>query len=140
MRTYASGSQAADDTADVIKFDEEDFDLGSDFDTSTYRFTAPRTGYYQINASIRARFFSSSGDSLRVAVWKNGADELTRNKVYGANTAYEHILSLSDIQYLNANDYLDLRTIMNGGGTATIGGQDPAADHPYTFLSVAQLL
>ena len=44
---------AADNSQTVIQFNNEQFDTNGDYDTSNYRFTAPVTGIYQFNLTLR---------------------------------------------------------------------------------------
>jgi hypothetical protein len=41
-----------DDVNDVVEFDDEHFDQGSNFNVGTYTFTAPVTGKYQFNVTL----------------------------------------------------------------------------------------
>jgi len=38
---------------DAVEFDTVTYNIGSDFDTGTYKFTAPETGYFSISTSTR---------------------------------------------------------------------------------------
>lgn len=51
---YLSADQTdiTDTTFTKINFDTELYDVGTDFDTTNHRFTAPATGYYQVDLNI----------------------------------------------------------------------------------------
>lgn len=98
----------------LMSFSIENFDVASNFDTGTYKFTAPVDGYYEVNARI---------------TW----DATAAGKVYGA---YLHVNNsgvsvcyaasdvtgtimpscvISDILKLTANDYVTLKGYHNTG-------------------------
>ena len=59
----------------TIQFQTERFDLNSDYDTSTYTFTAPVTGKYQLNANVRLNALDSSASYYIIYI-------VTSNKNY----------------------------------------------------------
>ena len=62
---YLSASQTVtDNTESTITFNTEAFDLGSAFNTSTYSYTPPSTGYYYFEVSLM--FKGNANDNL----WK----------------------------------------------------------------------
>jgi len=135
-RAYASGTQSVDGTA-VVNLDLENFDLGSDFDTSTHRFTAPRSGYYQISACIHYSAVQT-GASVTAHIQKNGSTPVLSSAQ--SNAEVPMTLTIADILYLNAGDYIELMA-ETSGGTATVYGVSGANYvGAYTHLAVSQLL
>ena len=76
VRAYLAADQEniADDTWTKVTLDTENYDTGADFDSTTkYRFTAPVTGYYQINAMIRWVNTDAGTYAYHGAIYTNGA-------------------------------------------------------------------
>lgn len=72
-RAYLSSSQSiTNDSWTKVNFDTESFDLGSDYDTSNYRFTAPVSGYYQV--SIAYEWDNTEVTGLYGAIYVNGSE------------------------------------------------------------------
>ena len=107
---------------------QNNFDVGGDFNTTTYRFVAPVTGKYQFNAFIYS-FNSDSVNAFRV--YKNGA------ALYGVGTgaydfqggqsgAVDETIAGSIIIDLAASDYIDLRS---SGGSDYYGTHSHFSGH-----------
>jgi hypothetical protein len=68
-----SGVQSIpNNTITTIEFDTEVFDIGSDYNTGTYTFTCPVTGYYHFTAGAGI-VDVSDGNGVQVYIFKNGA-------------------------------------------------------------------
>ena len=54
FKAYLSSNQLnfTDDSWITVQFDTEDFDVNNDFNTNTYTFIAPATGYYYLAATV----------------------------------------------------------------------------------------
>ena len=79
-----NGNQTLSDGANtVIAFDVSRFDIGSNYSTSTYRFTAPKAGRYFFTTQCRIDN-ASSGGYLRCYFGVNGISG------YGGNTGYDY--------------------------------------------------
>ena len=96
----------------TVKYDTERFDLGSDFDTSNYTFTAPVTGKYYLHAQVYVNTIDSSATyySLRID---------TSNKDYISIYNYTH----SDLNYITFQ--IDVLADMDASDTATVGVLQP---------------
>ena len=100
----------------TIVFDTEDFDIGSNYDTSNGRFTAPVAGIYYFSFdSLPCE--NTSGNSLAAAsaMWfqfrKNGAEvAATSQRGYAVTTssAQYNTVSRVEIMQLSANDYIQV--------------------------------
>ena len=121
----------------MIQLNAESFDLGNDFDASTHRFTAPRTGYYQVNAGVLYTSLGTDIDTIVTAIEKNGTAPWVVAKESSRQDEVVH--TIADIMYLNANDYIELFNDYSGptGAAVTIYGNSYGI---YTYLSVSQLL
>jgi hypothetical protein len=93
-----------------VNFDVETFDTNSAFDSTTnYRFTAPKTGYYQINACVTWSP-ATQGEVFGIRLMKNGTTVVSsyfpsqpyRADSNGFGGTY------SDIVYLAATDTIHI--------------------------------
>lgn len=106
--TGASGVQGS------LVFNEEDFDIGSNYDTSNGRFTAPIAGIYYF--AFDALVCNSTAGALganaytRVRFIKNGSGGLFSQFSYNftGTTQYNTINRIDCIQ-LSANDYVQVK-------------------------------
>lgn len=90
-----------------VPFDDITFDPAGCFSLVTSRYTAPSTGYYQVNTSILFAVSATGTYTESVAfVYKNGVAALEAV----SNAAVENYVgnTISDIMALNATDYLEL--------------------------------
>jgi len=96
-------------TGTVVPFNSETLDVGNNFSTSTYRFTAPVTGKYEFHWSYACNLASNT--VYRTYLWINGTrrvDTQLRNDNSKTGSAYSwgsRVMILG----LNANDYVELR-------------------------------
>ena len=90
-------------------WDNEIFDVGGNFDSSTdYDFTAPVTGYYQINANVTLR--DLVGGFVKMYLYKNGSaytGAFSENESEGTEDRYT--LYLNEVVELDATDTVDIR-------------------------------
>lgn len=96
-------------TATKLTFwDNEIFDVGSNFDSTTnYRFTAPVTGYYQFNCSVQFRDLGSGQAYLYF--YKNGSAYTgARAEAKTDATIDRWQLNLNDVIQLNAAEYVEV--------------------------------
>ena len=96
------------------------FDIGSNFNTSTYRFTAPVAGRYGFLLVSYAKIASAGGNS----VWKlrvNASDRQYSEYQNPAATAYLSV-SAQAIFNLSAGDYVDVA--FSGSQTYYAGSQE----------------
>lgn len=101
-----------------INLDSVIFDVGSNFDTSTFKFTAPVTGLYRIKGVV---YFTSVIATHRylTALYKNGIAF-----VYSAghsSLAEDLSVAVDALVFLTANDYIELYAQpVVGGGVNTV--------------------
>jgi|TARA_Y100000031_G_C8137869_1_gene346151 hypothetical protein len=126
--TMSSSQSLPNNTYTIMEFDTESFDVGSNFDTSTYKFTAPVAGKYYFNAAMRSSSSHSSDDDL--AIYKGSssyAQESQFNQVSGpAYVTVSNTMNISCIMDMAASDtasvYANTETgpwTMGNGSTAT---------------------
>lgn len=99
-----------------ILMDTEEYDVGSDFDTGNYRFVAPVSGYYQINASIE--FTQLIADKIYYAfIYVNGASvkrAIGMPPVAGGGNDFLNF-NICDCPYVVAGQYIELYVYVNVG-------------------------
>lgn len=94
----------------IVPLDTENYDPGSNFDTSTYRLTAPVTGYYYCNAGVTYVGSSVVSNKRYSMILKiNGVNA----QYYNLHAAVTDWLSLrtTDILYIEKDQYLEVYAI-----------------------------
>ena len=94
------------------------FDNGSNFSTSTGRFTAPVTGYYHFTHHMRVD--AANGSYLYTSILENSGDLVSRD-LRSISTTYQ-TLHNSGNAYLAANDYLYVQFHVVGDSSVNIDG------------------
>ena len=107
-RAYLNAAQSISSGAlRKVNLDAENYDLGSNYDTTNYRFTAPVTGYYQVNATVGISNLDAAGDVLVVAIYVNGAD-YSESRTYAGAANNDPQSSISDLVPVTAGQYIEL--------------------------------
>jgi hypothetical protein len=131
-RVYLSSGQSIPDSSETqIQFDSEDWDLNSEFDTSTYKFKAKQAGKYQVN--LQVSLDDNSGDGY-IAIRKNGENVVYHKFEQSAFTSSGICFNVSDIIDLALNDTLEARVYQSSGASMNL---DPTSS--YTFLSMIKV-
>jgi len=89
-----------------IPFNNAEVNIGNHFNTSTFRFTAPVAGMYQINTSL---FSLSAAGRVSIKV-NNGPKYNSQNLSDSGSWAWAGTI------YLNANDYVTIGDWQSSGG------------------------
>lgn len=114
---YCSGSTTiTTGGATKIAFATEDFDIASNYDTSTSRFTAPIAGKYRFNVSIIVS--GNLGANAELYFTKNGTKE---KSVYYhvSDPNVVHLIHGSIVLSLAANDYVEVYAYNDSGSSRT---------------------
>lgn len=120
-------------TGTKVLLDAVSFDVGGNFDLVNHRFIAPADGYYQVNGAVR--YGSVTVDKrYYVMLSKNGSSQ-AQSIGHSAETG-NVAPSVSDIIYLEKNQYVELFVYHTGGVDAV----DLVEADQNTFLSVAGTL
>ena len=108
FRAYMSAAQTiSGSTFTKLNFNTEVFDINSNYDTATYRFTPTVAGYYQITASV---YFAGT---YQLYIYKNGIVDASGQYL----NATGH--SASSLVYLNGSlDYVEAYFYGNAVTTA----------------------
>ena len=130
-RAYLGTAQnnIAANTNVTITLQTENYDVGSDFNTGTYRFVAPVNGYYAVSACVG---FSTIADqkTYQAILNYNGTDG-AYSMVSSSGTGPIR-LQISDITYLTAGQYIELQ----GRTNDTSGAVDFIAASASTYMAV----
>lgn len=116
----------ADSTATKAQFDTEDYDYGSNFNTSTNRFVAPYTGIYHFDAF--GYNTGTAANNSQIMFYVNGS----LRKSFGNGSSGGDFESNRNMQgsydiALNATDYVEVYFLWNtsgspGGSNSLAGG------------------
>ena len=108
----------ATSTNHTVIFSQEVFDIGSNFDTSTYTFTAPVTGKYFFNAMFRIEALDTGSSYLQVVLM--GSNRNTT--MFTLSEIQHHMSADSEISFsgatvldMDANDTAYLRIRIQAG-------------------------
>lgn len=115
LSSSSSNISIAATSTEIIDFDTKSFDTHAAVTAgASWKFTAPRTGYYRISSSIVLSAVAVS-KSLYLFMYKNGS-QAGKSFVLTAATADCGITYAGMVQ-LNAGEYVDIR-IYNGDASA----------------------
>lgn len=133
-RAYLNAAQAHTPTGTwvVLGLNAENWDLGSEFNTGTYRFTATVSGYYQVNGGID--FASNSVGFRGIGFHKNGVG-WSYGSFHNATSGSGTRLGYSDAIFLAADDYVQLVGYQNSGANLNF-----VTGTALTHMSVHRLL
>lgn len=99
-------------TTTVIPFNNVVDQIGSNYNTSTYRFTAPVAGLYMVSAAVEGSSITSNWVNLFLRI--NGSN-FAGTYYTGRNVAYDKIQTDGIIK-CNAGDYIDVAITVNQTG------------------------
>lgn len=130
VSAYAGAAQSiAAGTGEIIELNTESYDLGSDFNTSTFKFTAPITGYYLVVAQMKLTGMAD-GKNAVVYVKKNTSTTVLENQHWtgAAGSAYPHV---AGIVSLTQGDTLELQ-----GENGDASDRNTGAGAGITFMDI----
>lgn len=113
---YQSSSQTIPVTTFTkVSLQTEEFDSGSVFDNTLFRFVAPATDQYPIMAAVAV---SGTGDTNRIfaTLYKNGVEYKRGARVH-ASTTDTVASTVAVVANLTQNDYVELYIWQNSGGS-----------------------
>jgi hypothetical protein len=118
----------------TITYSGTTFDTHGAFNTSTGVFTAPETGYYQINGAIGfANFSWTASQIFDIYFLKNGITFATKRQVM-PTISESSGTNLSDVVYLLKSDTVTMQVRHTRGTATTL-----EAGGTYNYLSIAKV-
>lgn len=112
-RVYMSSNQTISNAWETVELDTENFDIGSDFDTSNYKYVAPVTGYYSIIANVK--FDGDATVERHMARLWDGSTQLVVVQQY--SKSYDGSIIVHSMEYLSANDEIYLQVYAGSSST-----------------------
>lgn len=106
-------------SAAVVTFQTTEYDIGSDFNTSTNRFTAPTTGYYHFDAALQVNSLGNAKFGT-ISIYVNGSLYNQGSRTYQGSSGNPQFNLSTDIK-LTSGDYVEIWFAHNDG-TKTIEG------------------
>lgn len=129
---YRTTDYTVTTTPAVLVYDATKINIGSAYNTSTGRFTAPVTGVYEFGwASIA----SNAATVYRYNLYLNGVipsarDELRLDQLSSGATEYASNGEFCIYKQLNASEYVDIRTTVDSGSPNCYG----SPGYTYTYF------
>lgn len=120
FRAYAA-TQASATTSDVvIRYNTVDFENNGTstnwFDTTNFRYTPQRAGYYFIDATVTITMTGTTGFTITTKLRKNGTAVQTFGQLINFASGFTQTLRMSTIVFLNGStDYVDATHSTNSG-------------------------
>jgi hypothetical protein len=108
-------------TVTKIALNTVNFDSHGGWDTVNNRWTAPVSGYYAINGSIRFQPTSSTG-AREIYLRKNGVSGTFAIATIPGNTVDNNIVAARDVIQMYAGDYIELYGRQSSGGALNAEG------------------
>lgn len=132
---YLQGTQTlASGAVTVVELDAELFDTNSNFNPATHRWTAPITGFYQINASITATLGTNA--TIIGYIYKNGTTPILGGQNSNSTAGVRNTTATSNhLIPLTAGDTLELRVGASSGSGTTLPNDTYGVGELYNVLS-----
>ena len=128
----ADGFKIPENDDTKVDIETTSIDPDSQYDTTNKKFVAKETGYYLVNASI---CFENVTDTAiySVRIFTGGCE---RSRVTQSASGDENLtVTISDLLYIQKDDYLEIYAYQNGGGS----WQYLVEGSANTFLSVSRV-
>ena len=120
-RAYRANAQTIEVGTEVIIFDTENYDIGSDYNTGTGQFIAPVTGYYQVNASAQLPNVNAADDQMLLHIYVNGSLYATGNNLYAVAIGDDPRCHVSDLVAATAGQAIEIRIQNASSATESLG-------------------
>lgn len=101
----------------LLTYDTKTFDTGSNYSTSTGKFTAPVAGFYMFHAE-KSSPIGNTGNGT-VALYVNGVLTKVGTQIYSGASGTTVGVGVTGLLQLAANDYVQVYTYGGGGAIAT---------------------
>ena len=107
-------SNRSTNTNHTVDFNATYFDVGSNFNTSTFKYIVPTTGIYQFNLSLRIDDIDTATDYIRVSLI------VTDDAGYGGNKAYRAYRSGNSFAADSAHWGIDMSHLVKANASSEV--------------------
>jgi len=118
----------------VLQFASEDFDNGSNFDVSNYRFVTPEAGQYLFHARCYIEWGNAAGEIGRLQIAYGGTAIAIDAATAQGDPTSGSSLRITSIVNCDASINIDVRLYHNQGGS-----QDADNDPDFTYFTGCKL-
>ena len=133
VNTNSNTNIATNNTEITIEFDTERYDVNSDFNTSTFLFTAPVDGKYQLNFGLNINQIDTATTQYTIRLNTSNRNYITTiQPSFSEDTLF--FCNASHLCDMDANDTAKV-TIAQNGGTAQTDIRDDPGSHFSGFLA-----
>ena len=135
--TMGSNQSMSDNVAAKIQFNTEDYDIGSCFDTSNYRFTVPsgEGGLYFIYSQIQLKSYDDTYHiESFIKLYKNGSSTYLSYDNFSGNYINGNMLYNTQIINLSASDYIEVY------GQCNVTTNSPECKAGYSYFQGFKLI
>lgn len=116
-----------------ITFDSIEWNIGSNYSTSTSKFTPTTAGYYQVVASVGSQ--NVAGSVVELAIFKNGS---TYKSGLSINAGATYRSQMTCMVYMNGStDYIETYWYQNYSGTRATVNTSNDTYFQATFIKAA---
>ena len=122
----------ANTTTTVMVFDQEDYDTGSDYDTSNGRFTPGEAGKYLLHSIVRLDTGDVDFDTFILRILKNGSLAYNFTQFH---SDYTSVAVTGIVEANGSSDYFQIDIYQNSGGAKNV-----TTNKNYTFFQGFKLI
>ena len=133
--TRTSSQTINDNSYTLVQLNAETFDTNSNFDTGTYQYTVPVTGYYQVNAKVTFYDDAAKLYQGRICIYIDGAIYHSVASVPSSGgTMTIFGACIADLIYLTAAQTVDLRVYGDTTDSGTFLLSGSGNEQPYLTI------
>lgn len=124
-----------DDTVTLLNLDTENYDVGSNFNTTTHKFVTPIPGKYKIIGQIYVESVSAITDSKYICYIYNGAASMASSGVHSSSVKSLTALIVGEFP-LAIDDEITLCALAQCGAATT--NIDDGTDRTWVFIKLVE--
>lgn len=113
FRAYRNAAWTTPSGTGLVTFDTKNYDTGTNYSTSTGKFTAPVAGFYQFNAGVSYTY--TGQNYIGIVLYVNGSAYSVGNNIFGGGVGDTLTgFTVSDTIQLAASDYVQVYITAQG--------------------------
>lgn len=121
------GSTMNNVSGTTLQYNTENYDVGNDFNTTNYTFTAPADGYYHVNVHADCSGITD-GSTCVITLRLNGATDIVEMVERSPSADNTFSVLLSETIFLSSGNTLIVRADSSDGSNAIAGGNRKASN------------